>query len=157
MFDFNIAHQEICIRYGIIKQSHLQEELQNLTGGTLNDVELIQYKFVFPPITGKLQKIKIHEKLTNFGNFDEIKVKKSPLFSIFWHLCNQISAPDHLFISLVGNRSQKNGKINKNLSFTNGLSPSVLSHGLESYREMLYTQTHVLTFTLKILQPHIVE
>ena len=37
-----------------------------------------------------------------------------------------VSAPDHLFISLVGNRAQENGKINKKLSFTDGLSPSVL-------------------------------
>ena len=94
----------------------------------MNDVELIQYKFVFPPITGKLQKIKIHEKLTNFGNFDEIKVKKSPLFSIFWHLHNYISAPDHLFISLVGNRSQRNGKMNKKSSIIDSLSPYVLRH-----------------------------
>jgi len=66
----------------------LWQELQNLAGGTLNDVELIQYRFVFPPITGELQKIKIHQELTHFGNFDEIKVKKSPHFSIFWHLHN---------------------------------------------------------------------
>ena len=57
-----LPHYEICIGYGIIKQSQQQEELQNLTGGTLNDVELIQYKFVFPPITGKLQKNKIMTK-----------------------------------------------------------------------------------------------
>ena len=83
-----IAHKEICIGYGIIKQSHLQEQLQNLTGGTLNDVELIKNEFLFPPITGKSQNIKIDEKLTNFGNFSEKKVKKSPLFSILWHLGN---------------------------------------------------------------------
>ena len=70
MFLATLTHQEICVGYDIIKQSHLQEKLQNSTGGTLNDVELIQNKFMFPPITEKLQKIKIDEKLTIFDNFD---------------------------------------------------------------------------------------
>ena len=65
-------------------------------------------------------------KNCNFANFDVMKVKKSPMFSIFWHLCNQISAPDHLFISLAGYRSKRIGKMNKNLSFTDSLSPSVI-------------------------------
>jgi len=39
---------------------------------------------MFPPITGKLQKIKIDEKLTIFDNFDQKIVPKPPLFSIFW-------------------------------------------------------------------------
>ena len=81
---------------------------------------------MFPPITGKLQKIKIDEKLTIFENFDQKKVPKPPLLSIFWHLGNQISTPVQSNISLVGNRSKKIGKMNKNLSFTDGLSPSVL-------------------------------
>ena len=81
---------------------------------------------MFPPITGKLQKIKIDEKLAISENFDQKKVTKSPLFSIFWHPGNQIIAPVHSNISLVGNRSKKIVKINKNLSFTDGLSPSVL-------------------------------
>ena len=81
---------------------------------------------MFPPITGKLQKIKINEKLTIFENFDGKKVAKSPLFSIFWHPGNQISASVHSNISLVGNRSKIIGKMNKKLSFTDGLSPSVL-------------------------------
>ena len=81
---------------------------------------------MFPPITGKLQKIKIDEKLTIFENFDQKKVPKPPLFSIFWHPGNLISTPVHSNISLVGNRSKKIGKMNKNLSFTDGLSPSVL-------------------------------
>ena len=81
---------------------------------------------MFPQITGKLQKIKIDEKLTICKNFDPKKVTKSPLFSIFWHPGYQISAPDHLFISRVGNRSRKNGKMNKKLSFTDGLIPFVL-------------------------------
>ena len=43
---------------------------------------------MFPPITGKLQKIKINEKFTIFENFDGKKVQKAPLFSIFWHSGN---------------------------------------------------------------------
>ena len=59
----------------------MQEQLQNLTGGTLNDVELIKNEFLFPPITGKSQNIKIDEKLTNFGNFSEKKKSKIYPFS----------------------------------------------------------------------------
>ena len=66
---------------------------------------------MFPQITGKLQKIKVDENLTNFEKFDDIKVKKSPLFSIFLHVCNQFSPQDHLFISLVDNRPQKMKKL----------------------------------------------
>ena len=91
----SLTHQEICIGYGIIEQSPLQEQLQNLTGGTSNDVELIKNEFLFLPVTGKSQNIKIDEKLTNFGNVSEKKVKKSPLFLILWHLYNQVSALDH--------------------------------------------------------------
>ena len=40
---------------------------------------------MLPPITGKLQKIKIDEKLTIFENFEQKKVPKPPLLSIFWH------------------------------------------------------------------------
>ena len=90
---------------------------------------------MFPPITGKLQKIKINEKLTIFENFDGKKVAKSPLFSIFWHPDNQISASVHSNISLVGNRSKKIGKMNKNLSFTDGLSPSVIDQDLGSTQQ----------------------
>ena len=46
-------------------------DLQISTKGPLNDVELISNKFMFPLITGKLQKIKIDEKLTIFENFDQ--------------------------------------------------------------------------------------
>ena len=81
---------------------------------------------MFPLIAGKLQKIKIDEKLTIFENFDQKKVPKLPLFSIFWHPGNYVSTQVHSNISLVGNRSKKFGKMNKNLSFTDGLSPSVL-------------------------------
>ena len=66
------------------------------------------------------------EKLTNFENFIENKVTKSPLFSILWHPINQISASDNSNFSLVGNRYKKIGKSNKNMSFTDGLSLSVL-------------------------------
>ena len=45
---------------------------------------------MFPPITGKLQKIKINEKLTIFDDSNEKKDTKSPLFSIFWHPGNYI-------------------------------------------------------------------
>ena len=40
---------------------------------------------MFPTITGKLQKIKIDQKLTNLEILNENKVRKSPLYSIFWH------------------------------------------------------------------------
>ena len=82
---------------------------------------------MFPPITGKLQKIKIDEKLTNFEIFNGEKVTKSPLFSIFLHSGNQMSASDHSKISLVDDRSKIIGKMNKNLSFTDSISPSVLT------------------------------
>ena len=65
---------------------------------------------MFPPITEKLQKIKIDKKLTIFDNFDGKKVTKSPLFSIFRHSGNLISGPNHSNISLVGNGSKENWK-----------------------------------------------
>ena len=71
---------------------------------------------MFPPITWKLQKIKIDEKLTNFENSNDKKVKKSPLFSILWHLGSLISAPDHLVISLERVEFKRVGKINKKMS-----------------------------------------
>ena len=92
---------------------------------------------MFPPITGKLQKVKIDEKLTIFKNFNGKNVTKSPLFSIFWHPGNLISAPNHSNISLIGIRSKKIEKMNKDLSFTDGLSPSVL----DSYLNVLRFET----------------
>ena len=80
---------------------------------------------MFPPIEGKLQKIKINEKSTSFENSNGTKVKKLPLFSILWHLGNKISTLDHLVISLVGNRYKKIGKVKKK-SLTDGLSLFVL-------------------------------
>ena len=77
---------------------------------------------MFPPITGKLQKIKINEKLTIFENFNVKKSKKSPLFSIPWHL-SIMKAPDRpLRYWSSCNRFQKIGKMNKKLSFTEGVS-----------------------------------
>ena len=77
---------------------------------------------MFPPITRKFKKINIGENLTNSEIFNGKQVKKLPIFSTRWHLGSLISAPDHLVISLVGNRSIKIGKMNKKLSFTDGLS-----------------------------------